>query len=422
MNMTRASWQERYLKPTILVGLTVIAYIAALNRMQSLIWAIAAALSATLLVGVVWPYWLVRRLAIKRTGPERAEEGETIVFEIEAQNLGFLPRFMVELVDKLPFLSGQANASGEHVLGVVPYVPSRGIRHFSMPLHCEKRGFYKLGPIGLKSSFPLGLAEARLQREEGRQTLTIYPDVFSIISLPLNGAPSQIHRGGYLLPKGSGSAEFSGLREYRRGDNPRHIHWPSTARQNELMVKEFEPLASACLYVALDLGRDANVGRGREASAEYAIRIAASIAQLCCRNSIRIRMAGAGKRPLDIPAASGEHHYQRILDELAVVDPIGTMPYAAFLQQLSVGCSHGETVVVFLSPLLQDAEKTLQALALLHSKGVHLFVIVFDRGSFAGVPEGTRAWTEKLAGEVSALGAYCLQVRCGDDLEELFNS
>lgn len=420
--MTIAVWRERYIKPAVVACLVVIAYGAALNRMQTLPWVIAATLLATALVGVVWPYWLVSRLDVRRVGPTRAEEGETIVFEVEVENRGWLPRFMVELVDKLPFRSEGTNAQGVQVLGFVSYAPARGVSRFSLPMHCEQRGFYRLGPVGLQSSFPLGLVEARVRTNGGVQTLTIYPDVFTIVSMPLMGSPSQIHRGGYLLPKGSGSAEFSGLREYRRGDHPRYIHWPTTARLNELMVKEFEPLASACLYVALDLGLAANSGQGRQSTAEYAIRIAASISRFCCHNNIRVRMRGEGARSLNIAAGSGDYHYQGTLDELAVVDVRGAVPYAKVLQNMAIHCSNGETLVAFISQEEAEAEQVLEALAMIRARGAWLFVVVFDRGSFVGRGEDTLAATGRIAGRAIGLGAHCVAVKCGDDLERVFNT
>ncbi|HWT54046.1 MAG TPA: DUF58 domain-containing protein [Rhodocyclaceae bacterium] len=420
--MITAAWRERYLKPAVVLGLVVVAYAAALNRIQTLPWVIAAALLATAIVGFVWPYWLVSRLDVRRSGPSRAEEGETIVFAVEVENRGWLPRFMVELVDRLPFRSANAGPGEDRVLGIVSYAPARGVSGFSMSMQCEKRGFYRLGPVGLQSSFPLGLAEARVRTNGGVQTLTVYPDVFSIVSLPLQGAPSQIHRGGYLLPKGSGSAEFSGLREYRRGDHPRYIHWPTTAKLNELMVKEFEPLASACLYVMLDLESAANIGAGRRATAEYAIRIAASIAQFCCRNNIRIRMHGEGARALNIAAGSGELHYQRLLDELAVVDVGGKLPYGLLLQHMALNCANGETVVVGISARERDVEPIMEGLAAIRARGAHLLAVVFDRGSFADKEENTRAETERIAARVIGLGAVCVEVKCGDDLARLFNA
>ncbi len=416
-------WQPRYTKLFLLGLLILIAYVAAINRAQALPWAIAALLTATLITGISWPHWLVKRLSVVRTGPTRAEEGETIIFHVEISNRGLLPRFMVELVDHLPFVGASTGplTHGEKMLGVVAYVPGGGNRRFDVPVICEKRGFYRLGPVGLTSSFPLGLAEARQSRNEGVQYLTIYPDIFIIMTLPLLGAQSQIHRGGYLLPEGSGAAEFSGLREYRRGDNPRHVHWPTTAKLNELMIKEFEPLASACLYVVLDRARGTNVGQGKQASFEYAVRIAGSIAKYACNNNIPTRLVGEGEELLYLPAGTGEYHYQGILDELAIVDANGVTPYAKVLQKVAMDCRHGETVVAFISEADHGLVETLQALALLRARGAHLFAVVLERNSFES--------PDKLAGNTTAtamaslldLGATCLQVRRGDDLVKLFN-
>jgi len=420
-------WLRRHFRALVVTGLTLTAYAAALNRDQALPWVIAALLAATLIIGTLWPHWLVTRLAVTRTGPERAEEGETITFHVEVENLGWLPRFMVELVDRLPFAStGTGKASSEtHAFGVVACVPGQSRRQFAMPLKCEKRGFYRLGPIGLASSFPLGLAEARQTRDEGAQTLTVYPDVFTIVNLPLRGSPSQIHRGGYQLPEGAGAAEFAGLREYRRGDNPRHVHWPTTARLNELMVKEFEPLASACLHLVLDLNAHANVGSGRHATLEYALRIAGSIARYATQNGLRIRMSAAGAAPLSIPAGSGELHYRAILDELAVADANGDTAYAELLEQTSRQCHPGETVVVFLSSPPEQNEAILGALSLLRARRAHLLAILLERESFTPPQAHRQGKRTKqhpaLFSGLLDLDAHCIPVRNQDDLPRLFN-
>jgi uncharacterized protein (DUF58 family) len=420
------SWLSAHRKPIIIAGLAVVAYLAAINRAQALPWAFAALLVSTLATGILWPYWLLKRLSVVRQGPARAEEGEMIAFNVEIRNRGWLPRFMVEVVDHLPFVgtSNQAESSREKVLGVLAYVPGNKTSHFQLELLCEKRGYYQLGPVGLVSGFPLGLVDARLGSNGGVQTLTIYPDVFPILSLPLRGAPSQIHRGGYLLPEGAGSAEFSGIREYRRGDSPRHIHWPTTARLNELMVREYEPLASACLCIALDLSTSGNVGQGKQATFEYAVRIAASVARYGCTQNIRTRLVGQGAKPFLIPSGSGQHHYQTILDELAVVDSDGATPYADTIFQIALNCISGETVLVFLTAPDSRSTDILQALALLKARRANLFVVVFDRDSFAPAPTQPLRKTpgpDGMMGGLLELGAYCLPVRQGDDLVRLFN-
>lgn len=419
------AWLQPRTKLVVLCVLTLFAYAAAISRGQALPWGVAALLLATVIAGTVWPHWLVRAISVVRSGPTRAEEGTTINFHVDVENHGWLPRFMVELVDRLPFVGAAegALATGVQTLGIIGYVPGGGRRSFVMPLLCEKRGFYRLGPVGLASGFPLGLTEARQRRNAGAQTLTIYPDVFTIIDLPLRGAPSQIHRGGYLLPEGAGAAEFSGLREYRRGDNPRHVHWPTTARMSELMVREYEPLASACVCLALDLGRDANVGQGKQAAFEYAIRIAASIARHTCGNNLRTRLLGHGKDWLEIPAGSGEMHYRSILDMLAVIDAEGTLPYAKVIEHVVWQVQAGETVVVFLSEPIECVTETLQALALLRGRRAHVLAILLDRTSFAGRGQVARQTTSNpYEAALIELGATCIHVRRDDDLSRVFNS
>ena len=423
MTLRASVWNPRYLKPLILIGLTLTAYLAAINRNQTLPWAIAALLLATLITGFAWPHWLVRRLSVTRSGPARAEEGETIQFHVEVRNHGWLPRFMVEAVDRLPFVGAAhgAGSMGDQTLGVVAYIGSHATRSFDVPLLCEKRGFYQLGPVGLASSFPLGLIEARQQKNGGVQTLTIYPDVFSIVALPLCGTPSEIHRGGFLLPEGSGAAEFSGLREYRQGDNPRHVHWPTTARLNELMVKEFEPLASASLYLALDMAADANVGQGKHSSFEYAVRIAASIARYASSNGMPVCLSGEGDRSHAIGLGSGEAHFRALLDTLAVVAADGAIPYAQALQKVAMRCRHGQTVVVFLSEPEARVSDTIQAIALLRARGAHILAIAFERDSFlAGKATAEPGRPSPWAGLLDS-GVSYLTLRHGDNLVSAFN-
>lgn len=191
-----SSWLGRKTRLLVLISLTLVAYTAAINSAQTLPWAIAALLLSTLLIGYFWPRWLVKRLSATRQGPVRAEEQQTITFQVTVENHGWLPRFMVELQDRLPFYekSSGDGAEGETLLGVFPYIPGRKTSHFEVALLCEKRGYYELGPVVLASGFPLGLAQARHKDNGGVQSLTVYPDIFPILSMPLMGAPSQIHR------------------------------------------------------------------------------------------------------------------------------------------------------------------------------------------------------------------------------------
>jgi hypothetical protein len=133
-------------------------------------------------------------------------------------------------------------------------------------------------------------------------------------------------------------------------------------------------------------------------------------------------MRGEGRRPLNIEAGSGEYHYQRMLDELAVADVKGIVPYGYVLNQLALDCSSGETVVVFITTHDRENDQVLDSLAALHMRGVHLLVVVLESSSFSEKARATPAHAERVFTELSALGASCFLVKCGDDLERLFNT
>lgn len=418
-------WRRRYAKPLVLAGLTLVAYLGALNRGQSLIWGIAAILLGTLVTSFVWPRWLVQRLEVGRTGPSRATEGETITLSVVVRNLGWFPRYMIELTDHLPFVGAASGLPGSNpvLLGQIAYVPIQGSRNFNVTIPCEKRGLYQLGPVGLASSFPLGMAEARLQKNGDKQTLIIYPSVFPIMTLNLRGTPSLAHRGGFLLPEGAGTAEFRGLREYRPGDNPRHVHWATSARLNKLIIKEFEPLAAASLLMVLDLATLSNVGQGKHATLEYMVKIAASIARYACKSGMPIRVEGQEKNPLHIQSGSGETHYAEILEALAIVAGDGQIHYAQVLEDIAHDCAAGETLVVFLSGTESQQDATLRSLAVLRAQGLHLFAVLFDRLSFATPQASSPSQSSSLllAG-LQELGAHVVEIRYGDDLITIFNA
>lgn len=408
----------RYQKVLIMIGLTLVAYYAALNRIQVFPWVIAALLLSSLITSYLFPYLLVRNVSVTRTGPERAEENESILFDVSIHNHGVFPRFMIQAIDKLPFINKIGVASNDEVLGVVAYIGSGGSHHFKVTVVCEKRGFYELGPVGISTSFPFGLVEARHNKNGSTQFLTVYPDIFPILSLPLLGTPSEIHRGGFLLPKGTGSAEFSGLREYRRGDNPRHIHWPTTARTDELMIKEFEPLASASLHIILDQSKTSNVGKGKHSSFEYAVRIAASICRYATNNSMTTAISPSWRENHSLGLGSGESHFRDTLDYLAIIDADSEIPYSTVITEATMNIGFGQTAVVFLSEPNEQISETIQSIAALKAQGVNILAIHLDRDSFIDTATQSRSGWENILD----LGIEYISIKNGDNLTSVFNS
>src|SRR5690606_32678380 len=110
------------------------------------------------------------------------------------------------------------------------------------------------------------------------RTLLVYPETVPLPELDvrvgvLPGGGTMRHRVQYITPN------VAGVRDYVWGDSFNRIHWRSTARTGKLMVKEFELDPFSEMHILLDMEGRHHRGRGDESTEEYAVKIAASLAQ-----------------------------------------------------------------------------------------------------------------------------------------------
>jgi uncharacterized protein (DUF58 family) len=176
-------------------------------------------------------------------------------------------------------------------------------------LYFAKRGVYELGPAEVGVTDPFGLL--RFVRRFGEKTeVVVYPEVHELRDFPIRGGNVEVGARG---SRGQRGDEFAGLREYRRGDDRRHIHWKSVARTGELYVKEFAVEAPRRYAVALDLRREGL--RALEAEVEDAVSVAASVlTRLACERFRLVCADGAGN---STPFGSGEASYWAAMRLLA---------------------------------------------------------------------------------------------------------
>ena len=140
---------------------------------------------------------------------------------------------------------------------------------------CSQRGVFRLGPHILRTADPFGLFSLEI-RESHTETLLVYPRVAHIPPLELprgNLSGHDRRRRAY-----SGTERAPVVREYRPGDSLRHVHWPTSARQGELMVTDVETEPSGDLWIVLDVNRRVQTGQAATSTLETGIVLAASVA------------------------------------------------------------------------------------------------------------------------------------------------
>jgi len=410
------SWQEKLLtRRNALIFLSGIFFLIAWNREVNLLYGMFALVSATVIVAIILPRFALNGIEVCRTLPDAAFEGEEVEVCVTMTNCGHRSRFMVEALDAIP----AAAPHEREPLVFAGRIVGRSKRNFTYRLNCYKRGLYTVGPLLLRSAYPLGLAWSEQDGDPVQRTLLVYPSMFTVASFPLLASGYLVMSGMESMARAGGSDDFFGTREYRQGDSLRHIHWPSTARHDRLIVKEFEVRASTEMTLVLDLQREANSGEERESTLEYGVRIAASLAGYALERGHSVQLTGYGKESAVVPPGRGMHHLAALLDRLARVAADGTSPYPETIRRAARFIKDGSTAVLFLSAEAK-LNDYLQPLGLLRAKRVRTVAVWFDRASFSAEPAFAGHAEDPLLQELFAMGAPVYSIARGDDLTEVF--
>lgn len=205
----------------------------------------------------------------RRLTPMRVPAGAEARVQLRMDNTSRVPTGLLMLQDRVPYVLGPRPRF------VLDRVEAGGRREVSYRVRSDLRGRYPLGPLQLRLTDPFGLVE--LSRSfSGYDTLTVVPRTEPLPPVRLSGESS-----GY----GDGSRRSLALageddvipRGYRRGDDLRRVHWRSTARYGELMVRREEQPQRSRATVLLDTRRLAYQGAGPDSAFEWAVSGTASV-------------------------------------------------------------------------------------------------------------------------------------------------
>ncbi len=193
-----------------------------------------------------------------------------------------------------------------------PKINSRTSR-LEAPISFPRRGVYELGPAEIRVADPFGLLGfSRLFPE--KTEVVVYPKTHPLPGFPLRGGDMEAGSRG---SRGQRGDEFASLREYRRGDDRRHIHWKSVARTGELFVKEFSLEAPRRHTVVLDLRREGV--RVNEEEVEDAVSSAASVLRHLDRERLPLRLLCANAAEDATPFGGDDAPYLQAMRLLAQV-------------------------------------------------------------------------------------------------------
>jgi len=300
----------------------------------------------------------------------------TVGLELESDR----PVLRLEVTD----LFGAAIVTEQRMLEPGPVGPEIRRRLGYSTLCSRQWGVYTLGPVEVARSDPAGLFRARRALPLVEE-FAVFPRVYDVAGLAPLGAQRSLAPHEAAAPRPGQAPVYLGVRDYRPGDDLRHIHWPATARRGTLVVKEREVDLAPYFTLFVDLDRRHRAGTGRKSTHEYVVRTAASIVWSSIRSGGYVQLEGAGRRALHVPPGRGETHLAFALYELIRSAQDGDTPLTEYaLQQLS-SVPAGSTAVLLFGTLFVDQGSLEEVLEGLRSRGARPVVVLVNNFSFPAI-------------------------------------
>jgi uncharacterized protein (DUF58 family) len=204
----------------------------------------------------------------RRLSPSRAPAGSEARVHLRMDNVSRLPTGLLMLQDHVPYVLGPRPRF------VLDRMEAGGRREVSYRVRSDLRGRYPLGPLQLRLSDPFGMCEMT-RSFSSYDTLIVIPRTEPLPRVRMAGESSGYGDGRQRSLALAGEDDVI-PRGYRHGDDLRRVHWRSTARYGELMVRREEQPQRARCTVLLDTRRVAYQGTGPDSAFEWAVSGAAS--------------------------------------------------------------------------------------------------------------------------------------------------
>jgi len=378
-----------------LLGAVMVALVTAFDVEGAVGYQALIPLAAVLLIAFLFRFGFRVALEIERKLPRVATAGSPFTYRVTVRNLTRKHQGGLTLIEDLadprpafhpwkeykldedkhvrPFRFEKRNFQSPFKMATVkeadlPALHPQEQGELAIELTPLRRGVVRFTGVTIARPDPLGIYRA-LRQQPLPQSVLILPKRYALPPIALPGG-MKYQQGGVAMASNIGqSEEFVSLREYRRGDPPRHIHWRSWAKAGKPIVKEFEDE----FFVRHALVLDTFTPRPHSEVFEEAVSVAASFACTVLTQESLLDLLFVGPAAFCFTAGRGLAHADQMLEILAAVQPCGGQPFAV-LESLVL--NHVTAVSGCICVMLAWDEPRQQFVAKLKSLDLPVVVVV----------------------------------------------
>ncbi len=412
----------------VFIILSLAALIAALATGLPIFFTLTYLFGGVLLVSFAWAWLNLHWVRLSREMPQRyVQVGHSLTERLVVKNTGPLPKLWLEIKD-------YSDLPHHRPSRVISRVGAGQQRSWQTRTPCYRRGRYTVGPLSIISGDPFGLF---LLKKNLPRNFTSHVVVFPLaVDLPGFQPPVGELTGGDITHQRTHytTTNVMGIREYTFGDSIKRVHWPSTARQGRLMVKEFELDPMADIWLFLDMAESAHVGprfdqirlpklpevhwqplppfKLAPSTTEYGVTIAASLSRHFLRQgrSVGLITYPRGQRRTIAQTDRGERQLTRIYELLAMVQAQGEIPMANLLTMEGMRLTRSTTAIIVTSA---NETRWVSAVRHLTDRGIRTMAVFVEPHSFGHEAESSAVEVELIANRIP----YYI-VKQGDEISQ----
>lgn len=346
-------------------------------------------------------------------------------------NTGRFPKIWIEVRDESELPHHRASR-------VLNSLRARAHWTWSVRTPCRTRGRFRLGPVSVATGDPFGIFIFQRKMADSTASMVVYP---ATMDLPIFSPPVGALSGGDAMQRRTHhvTTNVAGTREYAPGDSFNRIHWPSSARTERLIVKEFELDPTSDVWIFLDMEKGVQsaswwVKGGKQQSVEeqadtgdlsalwftnqtpklassteeYGVSMAASIAKYYLNRQRAVGFVAYGHQREIVQPDRGERQLTRLLEALAVLRADGRTQLGEVLAVEGARLGRN-TALVVITPSVDLG--WIRFVREIKRRGMHTIAAVMDNSSFGGYGDARVAAIELQSG-----GIPTYIVSAGDDL------
>jgi len=355
-----------------------------------------------------------RLTCTRRLEPVRVPAGDPARVVLRLQNVSRMPTGVMLAEDTVPYMLG---GRPRFVLDRV--IPQRSV-DVEYTVRSQLRGRFRVGPLTVRVTDPFGMCEVA-RSFSSSDVLVVTPHVVGLPEIRLGGdwAGAGESRARSVATSGEDDAA---TREYRQGDDLRRIHWRSTARRGELMVRREEQPWQSRAALLVDCRGSVHHGDGAASSFEWAVSAAASVGLHLARAGFTMRVVIDGGDELT-PGVAGSDFSDVLLDSLSIQGPTNGTSIRPGVTSLRRGGGE-EMLAAVVGPMSSDDAQTLARI--LHSGPSIGIALVLDTATWTTLAPRAASAAQQAHVDtcdvLSAGGWRVLPVKAGDDLARIWSA